>query len=213
MAVTVEKHILKCQIIRKELRKQPFSPAIDISFYFCYFFCILSRKTTILSRKLIYKHENSEPFPCLYHIPRLSTAFSAKLIPFSTKTNNILPPFTFPLYTITETPDFCVIVYFCLIVRFSPQSPPFQQRYKTSHPGTSCIFPKTLPKMKSYHFWGIGDCFLGKIKKPNIQHLQGFQACYHFPKNIINKYHHVVGHGNFFYKGHKKALSFIHFNK
>ena len=57
-----------------------------------------------LSRKLIYKHENSGRFPCLYHIPRFPTAFSVTLIPFSAKTNNILHPFTFPLYTITEPP-------------------------------------------------------------------------------------------------------------
>ena len=47
--------------------------------------------------------------------------------PFSTKTNNILHLFTFPHYTIMETPDFCVIVYFCLIVQFSPQSPCYQR--------------------------------------------------------------------------------------
>ena len=82
-----------------------------------------------------YKHENSEQFTCLYHIPRLSTAFSVKLIPFSVKTNNILHPFTFPFYTITETPDFCVKVYFCLIVRFSPQSPYYQRHPKTRKSG------------------------------------------------------------------------------
>ena len=84
-----------------------------------------------LSRKLIYKHENSEQFPCLYHIPRFPTAFSVKLIPFSAKTANILPLFTFPFYTITETPDFCVKVYFCLIVRFYPLSPSYQRHQKT----------------------------------------------------------------------------------
>ena len=47
--------------------------------------------------------------------PRFSTAFSVKLIRLSAKTANILHPFTFPFYTITETTDFCVIVYFCLI--------------------------------------------------------------------------------------------------
>ena len=81
----------------------------------------------ILSRKLIYKHENFEPFPCLYHIPRFSTAFSVNLIPFSAKTANILLLFTLPFYTITETPDFCVKVYFCLIVRFFPLSPSYQR--------------------------------------------------------------------------------------
>ena len=56
----------------------------------------------------------------MYHIPRFSTAFSVKLIHLSAKTANILLLFTFPFYTITETPDFCVKVYFCLIVRFFP---------------------------------------------------------------------------------------------
>ena len=55
-------------------------------------------------------------FPCLYYISRLSTAFSVKLIRLSAKTANILHLFTFPFYTITEPPDFCVKVYFCLIV-------------------------------------------------------------------------------------------------
>ena len=90
-----------------------------------------NRKKPKLSRKLIYKHENSEQFPRLYHIPRFSTAFSAKPLPFSAKTDNTLHLFTFPLYTITETPDFCVIVYFCLIVRFFPLSPPYQRHPKT----------------------------------------------------------------------------------
>ncbi len=89
-----------------------------------------------LSRKLIYKHENSGRFPCLYHIPRFSTAFSVKLIHFSAKTNNILLLFTFPFYTITETPDFCVKVYFCLIVRFFPQSPSYQRHPKTKKLGS-----------------------------------------------------------------------------
>ena len=39
-----------------------------------------------------------------------------KLIRLSAKADNILHPFTFPFYTITETPDFCVKVYFCLLV-------------------------------------------------------------------------------------------------
>ena len=88
-----------------------------------------------LSRKLIYKHENSEQFPCLYYIARLSTAFSVKLIHLSAKTANILLLFTFPFYTITETPDFCVKVYFCLIVRFLPQSPSYQRHPKTKKMG------------------------------------------------------------------------------
>ena len=77
-----------------------------------------------LSRKLICKHENSIQFPCLYHIPRFSTAFSVKLIHLSAKTDNTLHLFTFSLYTITETQDFCVKVYFCLIVRFFPYRHP-----------------------------------------------------------------------------------------
>ena len=94
-----------------------------------------------LSRKLIYKHENSKQFPCLYHIPRFSTAFSVKLIRLSAKIANIQPLFTFPHYTITETPDFCVKVYFCLIVRFFPLSPLYQRHQKrkkerlTNHSG------------------------------------------------------------------------------
>ena len=100
-------------------------------------------QNSILSRKLIYKHENSEQFPCLYYISRLSTAFSVKLIHLSAKTANILLLFTFPFYTITETPDFCVKVYFCLIVRFSPQSPLYQrhQKRKKAGPTTHCDEP------------------------------------------------------------------------
>ena len=90
-----------------------------------------NRQNSKLSRKLIYKHENSMQFPCLYYITHFSTAFSVKLIPFSAKTNNILLLFTFPFYTITETPDFCVKVYFCLIVRFFPLSPSYQRHPKT----------------------------------------------------------------------------------
>ena len=89
-----------------------------------------NRQNFILFRKLTYKHENSEQFPCLYRIPRISTTFSVKLIHLSANINNILLLFTFPLDTITETPNFCVKVYFCLIVRFFPQSPPFQRRQK-----------------------------------------------------------------------------------
>ena len=47
--------------------------------------------------------------------------------------DNILFLFTFPLYTITETPDFCVKVYFCLIVTlFTPRvnSPPTAENKK-----------------------------------------------------------------------------------
>ena len=71
-----------------------------------------TRKLCILSRKTPYKHENSMQFPCLYYISHISTAFSVKLIRLSAKTANILLLFTFPFYTITETLDFCVKVYF-----------------------------------------------------------------------------------------------------
>ena len=108
---------------KKELSNSPCPPA-NIFQFFC-----------ILSRKLIYKHGNSMQFPCLYHIPRLSTAFSVKLIHLSAKTANILHPFTFPFYTITETPDFCVKVYFCLIVQFFPLSPSYQRHQKTRKKG------------------------------------------------------------------------------
>ena len=97
----------------KRALEQPFS-----SRYHFTIFLYTITQNPILSRKLIYKHENSEQFPCLYYISRLSTAFSVKLIRLSAKTANILLLFTFPFYTITETPDFCVKVYFCLIVRF-----------------------------------------------------------------------------------------------
>ena len=40
--------------------------------------------------------------------------------------------------TITETPDFCVKVYFCLIVRFLPLSPSYQR-----HPKTKKLGPTT----------------------------------------------------------------------
>ena len=103
-----------------------------------------NKRNSILSRKLLYHHAkmlqyhgNSEQFPCLYHITRFSTAFSIKLIHFSAKINNILHPFTFPFYTITETPDFCVKVYFCLIVRFFPQSPSYQRHPNTKKLGST----------------------------------------------------------------------------
>ena len=105
-----------------------------------------------LSRKLIYKHENSEQFPCLYHIPRFSTAFFIKLIRLSAKAANILHPFTFPPYTITETPDFCVKVYFCLIVRFFPQSPSFQRHPKTQKMGPTTHRDDPHPTSKSLDF-------------------------------------------------------------
>ena len=114
--------------------------ALEQPFFSRYHFSIFLYTITQnpkLSRKLIYKHENSERFPCLYHIPRFSTAFSVTLILFSPKPNNIPHLFTFPFYTITETPDFCLKVYFCLIVRFFPQSPSFQRHPKTKKLGST----------------------------------------------------------------------------
>ena len=107
------------------------------SIKFLLFYSYTNRQNSKLSRKLIYKHENSEQFPCLYHIPRFPTAFSVKLIRLSAKTANILLLFTFLFYTITETPDFCVKVYFCLIVRFFPQSPSYQRHLKTKKLGST----------------------------------------------------------------------------
>ena len=60
-----------------------------------------------------------------------------KLIRLSAKADNILHPFTFPFYTITETPDFCVKVYFCLIVRFLPLSPSYQRHLKAQKQGST----------------------------------------------------------------------------
>ena len=88
-------------------------------------------KTAILSRKPIYKHGNSKQFLCLYYIPHTSTTFSGKTLYLSAKIPNISSPLTFTFYTITETPDFCLIVYFCVIVRFPPQSPCYQRHQKT----------------------------------------------------------------------------------
>ena len=117
------KKSMNCLKMKKEPLHSP-CPLANIFQFFC-----------ILSRKLIYKHENSGRFPCFYHISRFSTAFSVKPIHLSAKTDNTLHHFTFPFYTITETPDFCVIVYFCLIVRFLPQSPSYQRHPKTKKLG------------------------------------------------------------------------------
>ena len=115
---------------QKRTIAQPFFTIIHFSI-----FLYTITQNSKLSRKLIYKHENSGRFPCLYHIPRFPTAFSVMLIRLSAKTDNILLLFTFPFYTITETPDFCVKVYFCLIVRFLPQSPHYQRHPKTKKLG------------------------------------------------------------------------------
>ena len=123
------------------------------------FFCILSRKTAVLSRKLIYKHENYGQFPCLYHIPRFSTAFSVMLIRLSAKTANILLLFTFPFYTITETPDFCVKVYFCLIVRFFPLSPSYQKHLKNKKLGSTTHRDEPHQTTKSLDFKPFFNAF------------------------------------------------------
>ena len=122
----------------------------ETALFSCYHFSIFLYTITQnskLSRKLIYKHGNSMQFPCLYHIPRFSTAFSVKLIRLSAKTDNTLHPFTFPFYTITETPDFCVIVYFCLIVRFFPNRHPISgiKKHKNRGPPPTVMNP-TKPK-------------------------------------------------------------------
>ena len=118
--------ITVCPALRRKSRFQIQAEKLMRSLPFSIFLYTITQNP-ILSRKLICKHENSEQFPCLYHIPRFSTAFSVKLIPFSTKTANILHLFTFPFYTITEAPDFCVKVYFCLIVWFFSLSPCYQR--------------------------------------------------------------------------------------
>ena len=88
----------------------------------------------------------------MYHIPHISTAFSVKLIRLSAKTDNTLHPFTFPFYTITETPDFCVKVYFCLIVRFLPLSPSYQRHPKTKKLGSTTHRDEPHQALKSLDF-------------------------------------------------------------
>ena len=138
---------------KKEPLHSPLSPVIILQF-----FCILSRKTPNY-------HENSEQFPCLYHIPRFSTAFSVKLIHLSPKSNNILLLFTFPFYTITETPDFCVKVYFCLIVWFLPQSPSYQRHPKTRKNGVHHPPWWTPPSLKTLDFKPFFNTFVCKYQK------------------------------------------------
>ncbi len=78
----------------------------------------------------LYQPETKTTLTRFDNISHFLTTFTNKLIHLSAKTANILLLFTFPFYTITETPDFCVKVYFCLIVRFFPQSPPYQRHQK-----------------------------------------------------------------------------------
>ena len=126
---------------------------------------INSSSIFIQTGKTPYKHEYSGQFPCLYHIPRLSTAFSVKLIRLSAKTDNTLHPFTFPLYTITEIPDFCVKVYFCLIVRFFPQSPSYQRHLKTRKNGVHQPFQWTPPSLKNLDFKPFFNTFACEYQK------------------------------------------------
>ena len=110
-------------------------------------------------------HGNSMQFPCLYHIPRFSTAFSVKLIRLSPKTANILLLFTFPLYTITKTPDFCVKVYFCLIVRFYPLSPSYQRHSKTKKLGSTTHRDEPHQTSKSLDFKPFFNTFACEYPK------------------------------------------------
>ena len=97
-------------------------------------------------------------------------------------------------YVLHTSEHFPIILFSHLPLKFF-----FLILRKTSHPGTSCIFPKTAPKNEIIPLLGIWEIPFWGNEKPEIQHLQGFHTCSHFPKNIINKYHHVVGHWNLFY--------------
>ena len=55
-------------------------------------------------------------------------------------------------HTITETPGFCVKVYFCLIVQFSPQSPLYQRHPKTQKSGVHHSPWWTPPSLKNLDF-------------------------------------------------------------
>ena len=52
------------------------------------------------------------------------------------------------MQTITETPDFCVKVYFCLIVRFFPKSPCYQRHQKRKKERLTNHFGKPLYAQK-----------------------------------------------------------------
>lgn len=101
----------------------------------------------------------------MYHIPHIPTAFSAKLIRLSAKTANILLLFTFPFYTITETPDFCMIVYFCLIVRFFPQSPSYQRHPKTKKLGSTTHRDEPHQALKPLDFNPFFNTFAYEYQK------------------------------------------------
>ncbi len=123
-------------IFREWKAKKPSKKPSFSCYYFSIFLYTITQNCCIITETPYY-HENSMQFPCLYHIPHISTAFSVKLIHLSANIGNILLLFTFPLYTITETPDFCVKVYFCLIVRFFPQSPSYQRHPKNQKLGST----------------------------------------------------------------------------
>ena len=84
--------ITVCPALRRKSRFQIQAEKLMRSLPFSIFLYTITQNP-ILSRKLICKHENSEQFPCLYHIPRFSTAFSIKLIPFFHKNQQYPTPF------------------------------------------------------------------------------------------------------------------------
>ncbi len=79
--------------------------------FFYRFTHILFGKTTGFCQKVSLL-PNCIRFSSFSHIP---TAFSVKEIHLSAKIHNILFLFTFSLYTIAETPDFCQIVSIAML--------------------------------------------------------------------------------------------------
>ena len=69
--------------------------------------------------------------------PFFNSIFRQANTPFS-QNRQYPTPFSLPFYTITETPDFCVKVYFCLIVRFFPLSPHLGEGSKVNTPSADC---------------------------------------------------------------------------
>ena len=69
------------------------------------------------------------------------------------------------LQTIMETPDFCVKVYFCLIVRFFPQSPSYQRHLKTRKNGVHQPFQCTPPSLKTLDFKPFFNTFACEYPK------------------------------------------------
>ena len=78
------KKFMNCLKMKKGSLNTPLFPR----YHFSIFLYTITQNSK-LSRKLIYKHENSEQFPCLHNILRFPTAFSVKLIRLSAKTANI----------------------------------------------------------------------------------------------------------------------------